>query len=99
VRGKWLQRIDAAFWAVGVLLAITGVYDGLRSGRSLTSMMRGTWAFASGIAFVVASLAMLMIFARWRAAREEADLLRKYRGKGGGTSAATSSLRSDKIES
>jgi hypothetical protein len=74
----WLWKIDGFIWLVGALLAAVGVVDGLRAGRSLMGMLRSTWIYSSGLVFILGGLLLLVIVLRWRASREEADLLRKY---------------------
>lgn len=74
----WLRKIDGFIWLLGALLAAVGVVDGLRSGRSLMDMLRSTWIYSSGLVFMLGGILLLVIVLRWRATREEADLLRKY---------------------
>jgi protein-S-isoprenylcysteine O-methyltransferase Ste14 len=73
-----LWKIDGVLWLLGVLLAAVGVVDGLRSGRSVMQMLRSTWFYSSGLLLVLGGVLLLVIVLRWRASREEADLLRKY---------------------
>jgi hypothetical protein len=80
--GRWLMRVDAVLWATGVLLALAGVLDGLRCGRSLMGMLRSSWLYSSGFLFVVAAVVLVVIVLRWRASRQEADLRRKYPSRG-----------------
>ena len=74
----WLWKIDGFIWLLGALLAAVGVVDGLRSGRSIMGMLRSTWIYSSGLVFILGGVLLLVIVLRWRAYREEADLLRKY---------------------
>ncbi len=73
-----LWKIDGVLGLLGVLLAAVGVVDGLRSGRSVMQMLRSTWFYSSGLLFILGGVLLLVIVLRWRASREEADLLRKY---------------------
>jgi protein-S-isoprenylcysteine O-methyltransferase Ste14 len=73
-----LWKIDGVLWLLGVLLAAAGVVDGLRSGRSVMQMLRSTWFYSSGLLVILGGVLLLVIVLRWRASREEADLLRKY---------------------
>ena len=75
---SWLSRIDALLFVAGLVLAVAGVTDGLRAGRSLASMLQSTWFYSSGLLFALGGLVLIVILFRWRASREEADLLRKY---------------------
>ena len=77
-----LWRIDGVIWLLGALLALVGVIDGFRSGRSIMGMLRSTWAYSSGLLFVLGGVVLLVILLRSRASREEADLLRKYPPRG-----------------
>jgi len=74
----WLWKIDGAIWLLGALLAGVGVVDGLRSGRPIMDMLGSTWIYSSGLLFILGAILLLVIVLRWRASREEADLLRKY---------------------
>jgi len=73
-----LWKIDGVLWLLGVLLAAVGVVDGLRCGRSVMQMLRSTWFYSSGLLLILGGVLLLVIVLRWRASREEADLLRKY---------------------
>ncbi len=73
-----LWKIDGVLGLLGVLFAAVGVVDGLRSGRSVMQMLRSTWFYSSGLLFILGGVLLLVIVLRWRASREEADLLRKY---------------------
>jgi hypothetical protein len=77
-RGRWAERVDALLLVIGVAAALAGVYEGVRHGRSLLGMLRGTWIYSSGVLFVAAAVVAVVIVLRWRASREEAELLRKY---------------------
>jgi hypothetical protein len=70
--------VDAVLWLLGALLAAVAVVDAWRSGRPLVGMLQGTWAYSSGLLFVFAGVALVVIASRRRASREEADLLRRY---------------------
>jgi hypothetical protein len=74
----WLRKIDGFIWLSGALLAAVGVVDGLRSGRSFMDILRSAWMYSSGLLFILGGVLLLVIVLRWRAAREEADLQRKY---------------------
>jgi hypothetical protein len=73
-----LWKIDGVIWLLGVLLAAVGVVDGLRSGRPVIEVLRSTWIYSSGLLFILGGVLLIVIVLRWRAFREEADLLRKY---------------------
>jgi protein-S-isoprenylcysteine O-methyltransferase Ste14 len=73
-----LWKVDGSIWLLGALLALVGVVDGLRSGRSVTAMLRSTWIYSSGLLFILGAIVLFVIVFRSRASREEADLLRKY---------------------
>lgn len=77
---RWLGKVDAVLWLLGALLAVAGLVEGLRSGRSLGEMLGSAWAYSSGLLFVLAGIALVVILFRWRASRAEADLRRKYPG-------------------
>ena len=77
-RKSWLGKADALLFAIGALLVLGAVYEGLRHGRSLLGMLASSWIFSSGLLFVVAPLVIIVVILRWRASREEAELLRKY---------------------
>jgi hypothetical protein len=77
-RGRWLWRFDAFLWLLGGLLALAGVVDGSRSGRSLPSMLRSTWVYSSGLLLALAAVVAIVIVLRWRASRAMVDLSRKY---------------------
>jgi protein-S-isoprenylcysteine O-methyltransferase Ste14 len=74
----WLSKLDGVIWLLGALLAGVGVVDGLRSGRPAMDMLRSAWIYTSGVLFILGAILLLVVVLRWRASREEADLLRKY---------------------
>ncbi len=75
---RWLGKMDALLWMVGALLAVAGVVDGLRTGRTFGEILGSAWTRCSGLLFVLAAVVLGVVLFRWRAAREEADLLRKH---------------------
>jgi protein-S-isoprenylcysteine O-methyltransferase Ste14 len=76
-RGSWIDKVDTLIWVAGALLVLAAVLDGTAPGRTLISMLRGSWVFSS-LLCVGAAIVLIAIVSRWRASREEADLRRKY---------------------
>jgi hypothetical protein len=68
-RGRWLERIDALLWFGGAALALAAVIDGLRSGRSLSSLLPGTCLYSAGSLLVLAALVLVIIVLRSRGSR------------------------------
>ena len=77
-RGRWIWRLDAVLWTLGAILMLVAIGQGLRSGHALAEMLQSVWGYSAGGVFVIAALCALVLFFRWRASRDEAELLRKY---------------------